>query len=265
MCDFLLRPWRRNFGPDKEFYRTIDDLFGFIPHNIELYKLALIHKSASLVLADGRQINNERLEYLGDAVIEAVTSDYLYIEFPDRDEGFMTKIRSKIVSRQSLNAIAKAIGLDRCVILDGSSNTLAQKHIFGDAFEAMMGAVYLDQGYNFVNRLLINRLYRDFLSLVELTESENDFKSRLIEWCQKERHTILFRTIKSEGSAANRPVFNSTVLIDNMEVGHGSGESKKEAEQQAAFSVSQSFSDEACADLLDKVDQLHRQLDDAKR
>ena len=146
MIDFLLRPWRCNFGPDKEFYRAIDGLFGFVPHNIELYKLALIHKSASLVLEDGRQINNERLEYLGDAVIEAVTSDYLYIEFPDRDEGFMTKLRSKIVSRQSLNAIARQIGLDRYVILDGSSNTLAQKHIFGDAFEAMMGAIYLDQG-----------------------------------------------------------------------------------------------------------------------
>ena len=94
----------------------------------------------------------------------------------------MTKLRSKIVSRQSLNAIARQIGLDRYVILDGSSNTLAQKHIFGDAFEAMMGAIYLDQGYNFVNRLLINRLFREHLSLEELTESENDFKSRLIEW-----------------------------------------------------------------------------------
>ena len=91
----------------------IDDLFGFIPHNIELYKLALIHKSASLVLDDGRSINNERLEFLGDAVIEAVTSDYLYIEFPDRDEGFLTQLRSKIVSRQSLNALAVELGLDR--------------------------------------------------------------------------------------------------------------------------------------------------------
>ena len=256
MIDFLLRPWRCNFGPDKEFYRAIDGLFGFVPHNIELYKLALIHKSASLVLVDGRQINNERLEYLGDAVIEAVTSDYLYIEFPDRDEGFMTKLRSKIVSRQSLNAIARQIGLDRYVILDGSSNTLAQKHIFGDAFEAMMGAIYLDQGYNFVNRLLINRLFREHLSLEELTESENDFKSRLIEWCQKNHHTIRFRTTRQENSAANHPLFRSTALIDNMEVGHGSGESKKEAEQQAAYSVSQSFSDETCAALLDKVDRL---------
>ena len=116
MWNFVRRAVRRNYGQDKEYYRIIDELFGFVPHNIELYKLALIHKSASLVLADGRQINNERLEFLGDAVIEAVTSDYLYIEFPDRQEGFLTQLRSKIVSRQSLNTIARTIGLDRYVI-----------------------------------------------------------------------------------------------------------------------------------------------------
>ena len=137
MIDFLLRPLKRNFGRDKEFYRIIDDMFGFIPHNIELYKLALIHKSASLLLDDGTQINNERLEYLGDAVIEAVTSDYIYIEYPDRQEGFMTQLRSKIVSRQSLNAVAHRIGLDRHVI-STTNGSLTQKHIFGDAFEAMM-------------------------------------------------------------------------------------------------------------------------------
>ena len=237
MIDFLLRPWRCNFGPDKEFYRAIDGLFGFVPHNIELYKLALIHKSASLVLEDGRQINNERLEYLGDAVIEAVTSDYLYIEFPDRDEGFMTKLRSKIVSRQSLNAIARQIGLDRYVILDGSSNTLAQKHIFGDAFEAMMGAIYLDQGYNFVNRLLINRLFREHLSLEELTESENDFKSRLIEWSQKNKRALSFDTVPSPLYTQKIPHFHTSVSIDGQPTGTGEGHSKKSSEQKAALSA----------------------------
>lgn len=184
MIDFLLRPWRRHFGPDKAYYRIIDDMFGFVPHNIELYKLALIHKSASLVLEDGRSINNERLEYLGDAVIEAVTSDYIFIEYPDRDEGFMTQLRSKIVSRQSLNALAERLGLDQQVIATHGAG-ISQKHIYGDAFEAMMGAIYLDQGYDFVNRLLINRIYARLLDLETLTRSETDFKSRLIEWCQK--------------------------------------------------------------------------------
>ena len=257
MIDFLLRPWRRNFGRDKAYYRIVDDMFGFIPHNIELYKLALIHKSASLVLEDGHSINNERLEYLGDAVIEAVTSDYIFIEYPDRDEGFMTKLRSKIVSRQSLNALAVKIGLDTHVISNGGAG-IAQKHIHGDAFEAMMGAIYLDQGYEFVNRLLINHIYYRYLDLEELTESENDFKSRLIEWCQKNHHKVAFRTEHDKEYAANHPVFYCKVLVDGMEIGHGVGESKKEAEQHAAFSVSQYMTDEQCASLLDRVDRLAR-------
>ena len=255
MFDFILRPLRRNFGRDKAYYRIIDELFGFVPHNIELYKLALIHKSASLVLEDGRPINNERLEFLGDAVIEAVTSDYLFIEYPDRDEGFLTQLRSKIVSRQSLNELAVKIGLDRHVI-SNASTSISQKHIYGDAFEAMMGAVYLDQGYEFVNRLLINNIYFRFLNLEELTESESDFKSRLIEWSQKNRHQVEFRTEHDKEYASNHPVFYCTVLVDGMEVGHGAGDSKKEAEQRAAFSVSQYMSDEQCALLLDKVDRL---------
>ena len=255
MLDFLLRPLKRNFGRDKAYYRIVDDMFGFIPHNIELYKLALIHKSASLVLDDGKQINNERLEFLGDAVIEAVTSDYLFIEFPDRDEGFMTQLRSKMVSRQSLNALAVKIGLDRHIISSGAGNS-AQKHIFGDAFEAMMGAIYLDRGYEFVNRLLINDIFYHHQNLEELTESETDFKSRLIEWCQKNRHRIEFRTSGGNHGSSGHPFFRCTAVIDDMEVGHGSGDSKKEAEQQAAFSVAQTMTDEQCASVLDRMDRM---------
>ena len=257
MIDFLLRPYRRNFGENRLYYRIIDDMFGFIPHNIELYKLALIHKSASLILEDGRAINNERLEFLGDAVIEAVTSDYLFIEFPDRDEGFMTQLRSRIVSRQSLNELAVHLGLDRQVISNSGAG-IVQKHIYGDAFEAMMGAIYLDQGYDFVNRLLINGIYYRYLNLDELIEPETDFKSRLIEGSQKNHHRILFRTDHDQGYSSAHPVFRCTVLVDDIEVGHGSGDSKKEAEQQAAFSVAQYMSDEQCATLLDRVDRLTR-------
>ena len=106
MIDILLRPWRCNFGPDKEIYRAIDGLFGFVPHNIELYKLAMVHKSASMVLEDSRSIHNERLEFLGDAVLGAIVAEILYKYFPNMDEGFMTRLRSKIVSRESLNIIA---------------------------------------------------------------------------------------------------------------------------------------------------------------
>ncbi len=259
MIDFILRPFKRRLGQDKEYFQLIDDMFGFIPHNIELYKLALIHKSASLVLEDGQQINNERLEFLGDSVIAAVTSDYVYIEFPDKNEGFMTQLRSRIVSRQTLNSIACSLGLDKHVIVHGGGVGFSQKHLYGDAFEALIGAVYLDQGYDFVNRLLINNIYRDHLSLEDLSVSETDFKSRLIEWCQKNHHSINFRTFQNntnnEGGPVSRPSFASVVLIDGIEVGYGTGSSKKEAEQQAAFSVSQGVSEEACAQLLDRIDQ----------
>lgn len=255
MIDFLLRPFRRNFGKDKAFYAAIDDMFGFIPNNIELYKLALIHKSASVVLDNGQHINNERLEFLGDAVLESVSSDYLFIEFPDKNEGFLTQLRSKMVSRQTLNEVAKRIGLDDYVITH-SSNNLSQKHIYGDAFEAMMGAIYLDQGYDFVNRLLINRIFVDYIKVGSLLESETDFKSRLIEWCQKNHHTIHFSTSHDKTYSSTHPFFYSKVLIDNMEVGYGAGDSKKEAEQRAAHSVSLGLNDDDCAKLLDKLDNI---------
>ncbi len=140
MFDFIRRPFLRRYGRDSVYYRIIDDVFGICPDNIELYKLALVHKSASLFLDDGRQINNERLEFLGDAVIETVVSDYIFIEYPEADEGFLTKLRSKIVSRQSLNGLAVKIGLDQHVIAQ-SAGTLAQKHICGDAFAPMIGAI----------------------------------------------------------------------------------------------------------------------------
>ena len=259
MFDFLLRPLRRRFGSNKSYYAAIDDMFGFVPHNIELYKLALIHKSASIELEDGSHINNERLEFLGDAVIESITSDYLFIEFPERDEGFMTQLRSKIVSRQSLNRIASEIGLDKYVISHAAGNS-TQKHIFGDAFEAMMGAIYLDQGYDFANRLLINQIFGRYLSIDDVLQSETDFKSRLIEWCQKNHLSIEFRTGHDQCALSARPVFHSTVYIGGIAAGHGTGDSKKAAEQSAAFSVSQdstaTITDESSARMLEKIDRV---------
>ncbi len=254
MLDYIVGAWRRSFDRDKEYYNLFFDMFGFTPFNIDLYKLAFIHKSASLVLEDGTHINNERLEYLGDAVIEAVTSDYLYIEFPDRDEGFLTQMRSKIVSRHSLNSIAKELGIHQRLI-SGSNGSVMQKNVDGDAFEALMGAIYLDRGYDFVNRLLINQIYSQYLDLNQLLQSETDFKSRLIEWAQKQHLQIEFSTITDSSSKVNKPKFHSSVMIGGVLVGHGLGESKKEAEQRAAQSVSQGvMSDEVSDILLSKID-----------
>ena len=194
---------------------------------------------------------------MGDAVIESITSDYLFIEYPDYDEGQLTKLRSKLVSRQSLNAIACKLGLDKHIICCRSVNA-TQKHIFGDAFEAMMGAIYLDQGYNFANRLLINDIYASKLSLEEVDETETDFKSRLIEWGQKNHHTVLFRTKGNPTGAGATRSFHCTVLVDNLEVGHGLGSSKKEAEQRAAESATHEPSDEEIARMLDKLDKMSK-------
>ncbi len=256
MLDFIRRPYKRRFGRDSEYYRIIDDVFGICPDNIELYKLALVHKSASLFLDDGRQINNERLEFLGDAVLESIVSDYIFIEYPEADEGFLTKLRSKIVSRHSLNRLAVEIGLDRYVIAQ-SGGTFTQKHIFGDALEAMIGAIYLDKGYNFANRLVINDLLGHNIDMDEVLTEETDFKSRLIEWCQKSRQNILFRTGRDSSYSEAHPVFRSTVVIDGSDVGNGSGESKKEAEQNAAYSVWQVISDNDLGDhLLECYDKI---------
>ena len=253
MFDFLKKPFRKRFGKDRHYYRILDEIFGIYPNNIELYKLALIHRSASQFLPDGTPINNERLEFLGDAVLETIVSDYMFVEFPEGSEGFLTQMRSKAVSRVTLNDLCVKIGLAQH-IRSNSGGSFIQKHLYGDALEAMIGAMYLDKGYNFTNRLVIE-MYSRNLSIDELTETETDFKSRLIEWCQKSKHTINFVTAFGEGSTSQQPVFRSVAVIDDMEVGYGIGASKKEAEQRAAFSVSQALDDATGDNILDMVDR----------
>ena len=248
----LLSGFFRKRG-DREYHRLVRDMFGIRPRNIELYKLALMHRSASIDLDDGTHLNNERLEFLGDAVLEAVVSDFLFIEFPHDDEGGLTRLRSKIVSRSTLNGLAQALGLDRHIIRH-TGGSAAQKHIGGDALEAMIGAIYLDQGYDRTNRVVIGRLFRRHLDIDEIVASETDYKSRLIEWCQKSRQSVQFSTGHDPKYTSQRPLFRSAVIIDGIEVGHGVGETKKEAEQHAAQTVSEVLSDEAGDWLLENID-----------
>lgn len=224
-----------NFGADKEYYKKINKIFGIYPNNIELYKLAMIHKSASIVLEDGSSMNNERLEYLGDAVIECVVSDMLYVDYPMKDEGFLTQLRSRIVNRNTLNSLAVTIGLDECVVTQNSQYN-GSKHINGDAFEAMIGAIYLDMGYDYTNRLLINRIFRNNLNIDKIMETENDHKSRLIEWCQKKRRkiSIVCNQDNDYNDSDTLPQFVAVININGKECGYGVGHSKKEAEQRAA-------------------------------
>ncbi|MBR3682040.1 MAG: ribonuclease III [Tidjanibacter sp.] len=230
-------------------------MFGHTPDNIELYKLALVHRSASVKVDGGESINNERLEFLGDAVLEGIVSDYLFIEYPHESEGFLTKTRSKIVSRQSLNALAEKLGIDKMVIYNSSGNA-AHKHLFGDCFEALVGALYLDKGYNVVNRIVINHLLPKHIDLESVPTAETDFKSRLIEWCQKSKRTIEFHT-ESDGES-RQPAFVSRVLVDDLKVGSGKGSTKKEAEQHAAQTACMLLSDDMGDFILEKYDSLSR-------
>ena len=251
----IARICHRLWGADREYYRAFRRIFGVTPDNVELYKLALVHRSASVRMEGGGSINNERLEFLGDAVLESIVSDYLFIEYPDKSEGFLTQTRSKIVSRQSLNALAKELGLDNMVIYNSTGN-FAHKHLFGDCFEALVGALYLDKGYNTVNRIVINELLPRHINLEDLTNSENDHKSRLIEWCQKSKRTISFATEADGEQRTSHPAFISRVLIDDMRIGVGRGSTKKEAEQNAAENAWVLLGDEMGDFILDRYDHL---------
>ena len=240
---------------DREYFRLVRDIFGIGARNIELYKLALMHRSASVELSDGTHLNNERLEFLGDAILDAIVSDFLFIEFPGADEGGLTRLRSKIVSRSTLNELAVALGLDRHIIRHTGGSTM-QKHIGGDALEAMIGAMYLDRGFDRTNRVVIGNVFRRHLDLDSLVNSETDWKSRLIEWCQRSRQEVKFSTGHDKKYTSQRPLFRSAVIIDGIEVGHGVGETKKEAEQHAARAVSEVLSDEAGDWLLENIDKI---------
>ncbi len=240
MFDYLSYIYNSTLGKDKYYYKIIKNMYGVRPNNIELYKLALIHKSASIVLDDGSQINNERLEYLGDAVIEAVTSDMLYIDFPNENEGFLTKLRSKIVSRTSLNNISNLMGLDAHII--SHNNMMSKrKHLGGDAFEAMIGAIYLDKGYDITNRLLINTIFKNYIDMEQMLVVETDFKSRMIEWCQKNKRKLQIDSRQGENFNERNPQFVSVFVIDGEDKGYGVGGSKKEAEQRAANNTAKSL------------------------
>ena len=252
MLRSLFYPIKVRFSRDRRYYKILKEIFGIRPNNIDLYKLALIHRSASLFSQDGTAMNNERLEFLGDAVLETIVSDYLFIAFPLMDEGFLTQMRSKIVSRTTLNELCVSIGLAPHVM--SHSGGFIHKHLYGDAIEAMIGAIYLDKGYDCANRVIINNILDRHLNLDDMVATETDFKSRLIEWCQKSKHTIHFETGFDESSTSKNPIFRSAAVIDDMEVGYGLGASKKEAEQRAAYSVSQALTDQVGDSILDMVD-----------
>ncbi len=226
---FIFSFYKLHFSPQKKLFRSLYDILGFCPGNIRYYQIAFVHKSASIVHSNGKVINNERLEYLGDAVLDAVVADFLYHKFPTENEGFLTQMRSKLVNGEKLDELARSTGIAKFVKSNTNRST-SKKHINEDAFEAIIGAVYLDKGYKVASNCVV-RIINSFVDLAELKNVDTNFKSQLIEWGQKYKKEVMFTT---EQDPKNPKYFVSYVSVDQKKTGTGFGVSKKQAEQKAA-------------------------------
>ena len=226
----LLRPVKILFLANRKFYRQIRNGLGFYPDNYKYYQIALTHRSASIKAADGSIINNERLEFLGDAILDAVIAHFLFSKYPNENEGFLTQMRSKIVKREYLNRLAKKIGLNK-LIISHTSKTSIKKNIYGDAFEAFIGAMYLDRGYMFTQKYIIEYLIGNHIDLAHLKKTDTNYKSQLLEWVQKFKVDM---SIDTDIDPKNPEKFISYIRIEREICGSGLGYSKKEAEQKAA-------------------------------
>ncbi len=216
----------------KEPYVSFYKILGFYPYNITLYEQALLHKSSSIKLKSGKWINNERLEFLGDAILDAIVADIVFKEFEYKKEGFLTNMRSRIVQRETLNKLALNLGLDKLV--KTSTRTTHNTHMYGNALEALIGAIYLDQGYRVAKAFVHERLIKQYLNIDKVALRDQNYKSKLIEWGQKLKIPVTFELIESHVDEDNNPTFISAVFIYEEEVGVGQGYSKKESQQKAA-------------------------------
>jgi len=217
----------------KEPYLSIYKIVGFYPDNIQLYEQAFLHKSSSVEANDGKWLNNERLEFLGDAILDSIVADILYKHFPNKREGFLTNTRSKIVQRETLNRIAIELGIDKMIRYSARLNT-HNNHMNGNALEALIGAIYLDQGYRRCFRFIKDIIIGQHIDLEKIARKEVNFKSSLIEWSQKNKIEITFDLIESFMDNDGNPVFQTAVSVGERQIGIGIGYSKKESQQNAA-------------------------------
>jgi ribonuclease-3 len=213
----------------------VTHLLGSSPNNLNLYRLAFLHASASKdSVAKSYKESNERLEFLGDSVLGMITAAYLFKKFPFKDEGFLTEIRSRMVSRESLNVLGRKLGLDEVIEYENQKKTiLSRSSMYGDALEAFIGAVYLDKGFAFTQNFIITKILTQYFDLEIVVQNNPNFKSLLIEWAQKEGKKVLF-TLDEEGLHHNKE-FTAFVLLDGEKISEGKGYSKKKAEQTAAM------------------------------
>ncbi len=217
------------FAGNKDLVRRIYRVTGLIPQSVQLYVVAMQHSSASGKLTE----NNERLELLGDSVIDLVIADHLFQHFPYKPEGFLTEMRAKLVSRGMLNDIAIRMGLKDLIIRKASEADFHKSSIAGNALEALVGAIYLDLGFAAARKFVLRRMVQPYIDLDDLVRTTVNFKSKLLEWCQKRQKKLHFKLL-SEHREKNKWVYTMAAIVDGEKVGRGSESSKKRAEQMAA-------------------------------
>ena len=221
------------FRKEKELFSSLREILGFYPRHIELYKLALMHKSIARRNAKGKPVNNERLEFLGDAVLDAVVGDIVYRHFEGKREGFLTNTRSKLVQRDTLNKLAQEMGINRLILSSGHSNS-HNNYMGGNAFEALVGAIYLDRGYNMCMRFMQKRILSQLINIDKVAYKEVNFKSKLIEWSQKNKVRLDFKLVSQSKESGGSPTFIYKAIIEGLDGGQGKGYSKKESQQIAS-------------------------------
>lgn len=224
------------FRKDREPYLCFYKMLGFYPRNIEIYQQALLHKSSSIKAGKGRLLNNERLEFLGDAILDAIVADIVYKKFEGKREGFLTNTRSKIVQRETLNRVAVEIGLDK-LIKYTTRQSSHNSYMCGNAFEALIGAIYLDRGYRACKKFMEERIINQYLNLEKISRKEVNFKSKLIEWSQKNKFCVEFNLIEQSLDSDQNPIFETQITVENIPAGTGKGYSKKESQQEAAHAT----------------------------
>ena len=227
---FIFRIYNYYISPDRQFTRRLKSLLGFTPANLGIFKLAFSHKSTVSEKAYAIQ-NNERLEYLGDAVLGTIVAEYLFKKYPNSNEGFLTKMRSKIVKRKSLNKIGDKMGLD--VLLNEYNNTRLSRSMLGNAVEALVGAIYLESGYHGTKRFVVRKMLRNYVNVHELESFDDNYKSQLLEWCQKNGQTVNYKLL-ARYKFEKRDRFKVAVMVNGKKVATADDFNKKSAEQTAS-------------------------------
>ena len=221
------------FRKEKELFSALYAILGFYPHNIEYYKQALMHKSIRKRNDKGKPLNNERLEFLGDAILDAVVGDVVFRQYEGKREGFLTNTRSKLVSRDTLGKVASEMGLGGLLLSAGHS-TSHNSYVEGNALEALVGAIYLDRGYEACMWFWEHRILGKYINIDKVAFKEVNFKSKLLEWSQKNRVRMDFQMLKQKKDDNGNPIFSFQVILEGVEGERGTGFSKKEAQQQSA-------------------------------